>query len=197
MTKGGLVSLIVLAGILLVVFIFFKVQKDQAEKEVQMKEIKRQEQILNNASPEQIAFERQRAQYYSDYLTAQNDITKSKIFNDANNYSRQFAERKNFRFNNWFGTLKTIYTGQGGNDLFFEVTSKLSDMTISYKVNYEISQQSTTYNQIAELKEGDKVFFDFEFIPDIKRGVVEASFSEDGSLRAPEFNVFFHNIRAK
>jgi hypothetical protein len=193
----------VVAGLILAFIIYNKIQVGQAEKEAELKEAQRieiirknKEQSINNASAKQIEFERQRAQFYNEYLSAKNDIRKSQIYNEANSYSRKYAERHNFRFNNWYGTLKTIYTSQGGTNLFFEITSKLSDITISYKVNYYISPQSKIYNQIADLGEGDKVLFDFEFIPDSERGIVEASFSESGSLSAPEFNVFFHNVRS-
>jgi len=202
--KGCFVSLAVVAGLVLVFIIYNKIQRDQEIKEAEQKEAQRlemirmnKEQSINNASSEQIEFERQRANYYNQYVNAKNDIRKSQIYNEANSYSRKYAEKHNFRFNNWYGTLKTIYTSQGGTNLFFEITSKLSDITIRYKVNYDISPQSKIYNQIADLGEGDKVLFDFEFIPDSKRGIVEASFSESGSLRAPEFNVFFHNVRTK
>lgn len=203
MKKGCFVSLAVVAGLILAFIIYNKIQVGQAEKEAELKEAQRieiirknKEQSINNASAKQIEFERQRAQFYNEYLSAKNDIRKSQIYNEANSYSRKYAERHNFRFNNWYGTLKTIYTSQGGTNLFFEITSKLSDITISYKVNYYISPQSKIYNQIADLGEGDKVLFDFEFIPDSERGIVEASFSESGSLSAPEFNVFFHNVRS-
>lgn len=144
---------------------------------------------------QQKEFEKQRAQFYSEYNNAMNDIQKSQVFNNANSYSGEFAKNNNYEFNNWIGKISTIYTSQGGNNLFFEMTSNISGINISYKVNYDIGPSTDIYREISKLKEGDNVEYSFKFIPDIERGIEEASFSEEGSLKAPEFNVVFLNVR--
>lgn len=103
---------------------------------------------------------------------------------------------------NWTGTLKALSTTSEGKahvavELPCETVvsvqtwnNELSDMSDKTL----IPQSSPIFDKVAELKVGQKVIFDGQFLPDDKNGFVEQSISEAGSLKEPEFSFRFSNI---
>jgi hypothetical protein len=201
--KGCLITLSTIVGIILIIFLYNEIKQSQEQKELKRQEEQRleiekknREFRLSNTPQTQMEFETERDTYYKKYKEAKNDILKSRIYKETNEYSSRFAVRNNFVVKNWYGTVTNIYSHHEGKFLSFEVKSKLRDIIIAYStlIKYT-SDTKNLFDQISVLAEGDKVLFHFEFAPDAERGIKETSFSESGSLREPEFKGLFHNVK--
>ncbi len=148
-------------------------------------------------------FESKRWNFYKSYDAAPNDIKKSAIWVNANNYTKQFV-KKNEKFTKWVGIVKSIYTDQGGATVELKIESNLyfdrSLNDVSYHTYNKIipnslpKKGSKVYNQISDLAVDDFVYFSGIFIKDEKKGIYERSLTENGSLEEPEFEVIFTNI---
>jgi len=150
-------------------------------------------------------FEIKRNSFREDYSDAPNEIKKSAIWVEANEWTRQFGRSRGWKINNWYGTIEDLSTDQGGDFLTLSISSRKFGTRIDYETwnnrfsdmddNTMPKKGSKIYNQAAELLEGDYVYFSAELLSDSEKGIKESSMTESGSLRAPEFKVRFTDIR--
>lgn len=154
--------------------------------------------------PQQREFERKRSSLHGMYLRAPNEIRKSAIWTDANEWTRQFAEDRGWEVQDWYGRLSGLDTDQGGALLWLTVTSKRFGITVEYRTNSSrllgadrtmLRKGSKVYDQARDLEVGDYVYFSAELIADGSKGIEELSFTELGSLSKPEFVVRFTDLR--
>ncbi len=157
---------------------------------------------VHKSSPQiQRNFESKRWTFYKSYDTAPNEIKKSSIWVAANKWTKSFANN-NENFINWAGKIVRLETDQGGDYLYLSIVSSKDGFNkIYYKTwnnslsdighNTVIKKGSTLYNQVANFKIGDFVKFSGEFIKSERKGLKEASLTEEGSLQEPEFIVRF------
>lgn len=145
-------------------------------------------------------FEKARNDFYNSYENAPNEIKKSAIFIQSRKHTCEFEKKHGRNFTDWIGEINGISTDQGGDEITsFIIESKSQGCTIYYK-EFGIKKGTQLYDQIAELKEGDRVFFSFKFNEEPfstneKECYDELSITELGSLEEPEFDVSFSNIR--
>jgi uncharacterized protein YecT (DUF1311 family) len=141
----------------------------------------------------------------SRYAAGQNEIQKSLAFNECNKARLAFAQAHGI--SGWVGRISDISTDQGadvvsvtidasvgGFDMAFgTVTDRLSDLTTGSM----ITQSNPLFNVLAQMKIGDTVAFDAEFLPhpEANRGIWESSLTEQGSMASPEVFVKFTSIR--
>ena len=168
-----------------------------------MKEAKEQTASLN-IPEEQANFESSRKLYYEKYLAGQNEIKKSAVFNNANADAATFRKNNKGLIQNFVGKITDIATDQGGDYVSIVIQSSSQGITVSYKTwnnsfsdigdNTMPAKGSKIYNQVAEVTEGDYVYFSAKTIKDSQRGMKEGSLTELGSLKRPEFIVKFTDI---
>jgi hypothetical protein len=158
------------------------------------------EKELSDIPTEQAEFQEARNSYYQSYEAAPNEIKKSDIFNASRTHTCSFKEKYGDTFNNWTGTVADISTDQGGDEILkFSIESDEQGVSVSYQ-QMGIKRGSPLYKQIAEFTIGQKVYFTFSFEDEafstnVKECFDEASLTELGSLREPEFRVTFKSIR--
>ena len=140
----------------------------------------------------QVKFEEQRATLYSEYTSAKNEIKKSAVFNKSRKNTCDFVQKNGSSFINWHGEITYLSTDQGGDEVDLSITSSENGIKVAYKI-YGIKMKSDLYDQISNYAEGEYVYFNF-----MPQGMLainstenecfdEISFTEEGSLRAPEF----------
>ena len=140
----------------------------------------------------QVKFEEQRATLYSEYTSAKNEIKKSAVFNKSRKNTCDFVQKNGSSFINWYGEITYLSTDQGGDEVNLSITSSENGIKVTYEI-YGIKMKSDLYDQISNFTEGDYVYFNF--IPQGMSAINstenecfdETSFTEEGSLRAPEF----------
>ena len=109
---------------------------------------------------------------------------------------------KGGKIKDWTGTLKTLTTTSEGKahvavELPCEIPVSVQTWNNELSDIFDktlIPQSSPIFDKIAELKEGQKVMFGGQFLPDDKNGFGEQSMSEAGSLKEPGFSFRFSNI---
>lgn len=140
----------------------------------------------------------------SKYASGQNEIQKSLAFNECNKARLAFAEAH--AISRWVGRIADISTDQGadvvsvtidasvdGFDMAFgTVTNRLSDIATGSM----ITPSDPLFDVLAQMKVGDTVAFDAEFLPhpEANRGIWESSLTEQGSMDSPEIFVKFTAI---
>ena len=140
----------------------------------------------------QVKFEEQRATLYSEYTSAKNEIKKSAVFNKSRKNTCDFVQKNGSSFINWYGKITYLSTDQGGDEVDLSITSSENGIKVAYEI-YGIKMKSDLYDQISNFAKGDYVYFNFT-----PQGMLainstenecfdEISFTEEGSLRAPEF----------
>ncbi|MDP2209177.1 MAG: hypothetical protein Q8K98_10475 [Bacteroidota bacterium] len=142
-------------------------------------------------------FESKRASFWKNYNIALNEIKKSQIFNEANNWTAS-----NYSYGTyWRGTIKQLSTDKGGSKVDISIESTQSGFTVEYRTSMSffedksmIRSGTAVYNQLSDVAVGDEVFFVFSFIPDKERSIREGSLTESGSMYKPEFIVDFTEI---
>lgn len=132
-----------------------------------------------------------------------NEVQKSLAFNQCNSERREFANGRSIV--GWAGKITSMETDQGADVVSLEVFAKVDGFKIGYTtMPNRISDGSARtlirpgtplFEKVSNLREGQIVAFDAEFIPDPERGVVELSLTEKGSLRSPVFAIRFTDIR--
>lgn len=139
-------------------------------------------------------FESKRAEFWKLYNAGSNEIRKSQVFNEANNWSASNYSSGSY----WRGTVKQLSTNKGGSTVDLSIESTRSGFTVEYKTSMSffddesmIRAGTAVYNQLADITIGDEVFFSFSFLPDKERGLREGSLTESGSMYNPEFIVRF------
>lgn len=110
------------------------------------------------------------------YISAQNEIVKSAIFNDILSERFQYFKAKKYKIENWVGRIKSIETPKGGACVYAKVTAELEGMKIIYtnipyltdaaesalyrsKRDHWSMEGGKVYEQLSRLKEGDEVVF--------------------------------------
>ena len=140
----------------------------------------------------QIEFEKARKQFYKSFQNAPNEIKKSAIIKESSSNICEFESRNGRRFENWTGVLKTITaTGIFADDAIITIESRSQGRRITYHAVE--SGGSTVYNKIAELKEGDNVYFTFRF--HAGRFIEECFYYQSQEISHPEFMVSISDIR--
>lgn len=163
--------------------------------------------LARSAPSEQINFENMRSSFFHKYINSINEIQQSAIFNDANNATREFCEAIDYHAVGWAMRITQIGTDHGGGHAYLTVSSDLSGNEIEYKTwnnelsdvidNTSISKGTALYRNIGQFSEGDLIYVTFNFIEDLETGAREASLTELGSMRKPEFIVKFIEIHRR
>jgi hypothetical protein len=156
--------------------------------------------VVSDIPKEQAEFQEARNSFYQAYDAALNEIKKSDVFNDSRAHTCSFKNQYGDTFTDWTGVVADISTDQGGDEILkFSIESDEQGVSVSYQ-QMGIKRGSPLYKQIAEFAIGQKVYFTFSFEDEafstnVKECFDEASLTELGSLREPEFRVTFKSIR--
>ncbi len=147
-------------------------------------------------------FENARAGFYRKYKSQKNEILKSQVFREANEWTRNFGEQIGWTIRDWEGKITRISTSHGGEEASLTIESSRDGFTCQYKAvsifgldESSIKMGTKVYNQLAEFQEGDYVYFSCNLYEDKEKGIRENSLTEEGSLRVPELVIKFTNIR--
>lgn len=135
-------------------------------------------------------FEGLRGKLRLPYSNAKNEIVKSSIFNAANKKVDDFFSTNGTYAKNWNGEIKTLSTSHGGKDAWLVVRGV--DGT-TYRMS-DIDSNSELYRELALLQEGEHVIFSGSF-QKAASGLWDISFTERGSLEAPEYRFIFETVR--
>lgn len=142
---------------------------------------------------------------HDNYRNGQNEIQKSLAFNECNRQRTEFAARSGI--SGWTATIRDISTDQGADVVTLDLVAEVDGYAITYSTvgnrlsdvgsNSLITPDNPLFGVLAGMKEGDRVTFDATFLrdPSGKRGIWEASITEQGSMSDPAFNVKFVDIR--
>ena len=147
----------------------------------------------------QVQFENERMSLKTEYKSAKNQIKKSAVFNESRRKTCDFVNAHGSNFSNWYGKIKYLITDQGGDEVAITIISDEHGLDIEYDTA-GIKMGSSVYNQVTELEKGDYVYFSFTprsagAITSTERECFnETSWTEEGSLDAPEFSVEFSRI---
>jgi len=147
-------------------------------------------------SERQVSLETSRKEFFDNYRRAGNDIKSANIFAEAGNWTREFAQSYNYKFENWYGIVTNLFTSDGGNEAHLVIKSEYHDILVEYKQS-GILKDSDVYTDISSLNVGSGVYFSGFFKPADGsslfegKGVAELSLTNRGSLEAPEFSVIF------
>jgi hypothetical protein len=144
---------------------------------------------ISQYPPGQLALERARAGRYAAYKSAANEIQASAIFRDANDATYAAMQRSNGIARNWVGTIDRLSTSHGGQSAYVAIRSYDS----TYYRSGAIPSGSSLYQQLGDLKIGQNVYFSGQF-SGWDGSNVEGSFTENGSLSKPTFDVEFSSI---
>lgn len=136
----------------------------------------------------QMEFERNRSSFAEQYKSGINEIQKSKAYRDANEWSLSFAKSIEMQAKNWVGKIGDISTDKGGNSASMWITSNNNGFRIMYS-NYGINNGSKVYNALANLSEGDVVYFSFQFKSDDETGIKNNDLTESGAITDPDLDV--------
>lgn len=180
-----------LVGAVVLAWLFWPEQKSDAD--------------IDTLTQNQINFEEARNIFYSRYENGVNEIQKSNVWNDSNEYLCSFVEKNGRVFENWVGAVESLDTNQGGSEITnFTIVSDVFGTEVEYQFlngftirdDVTISRGSEIYNQLAQLSIGDMVSFSFTF----ERGnnvkcISEGSLTEYGSVSNPEYNVIFKEVK--
>jgi len=132
--------------------------------------------IEQYAPSEQHVFHKNYKNYSSEFQSGQNEIIKSKVYNDTLWWRHAFFESRMFKIVNWIGKIKKIETPKGGSYVTAEIETDLDGITIIYtnlgylsehvesifnrsKKDLGAMQGGTVYNQLAHFKQGDWAVF--------------------------------------
>ncbi len=143
--------------------------------------------LLKESVEQQSVFEENQAQFYYRYHNAVNEAKASLIFNDANGWSTEFAN-KHIQIFNWNGVLSSVTTPKGGDHANVKINSGM----VTYKD--AISITSPLYGKIAEIEIGRTVYFSGHFTWDRKGMIAEDSLTEGGRMKNPEFKINIADI---
>ena len=198
-------TITILSTIFFIFIAFGSMDEESGDETAKKTEIETNKLKNFNVPENQKLFEDMRKSQHEKYNYSKNDIMRSKAFSEANDFSKKFYNDNNGKIVDFTGQITTISTDQGGDYLNITIKSKLHGLTVSYKTwnnsfsdegfNSLIKKGSDVYNKVADLTEGDYVYFSAKLYKDRERGVEECSMSEIGSLSSPEFIVKFYDIR--
>ena len=162
-------------------------QTKQIKPESNIDRIKNNNEI--NSQSLQNEFETSRTDKLNQYDSAINEIKKSAVFNIANTDMMSVIKKISGEINGWVGTVKSITTSHGGTDASISI---ISSNNVIYRNDSDIPADTSLYNQLSALREGQSV----KFSGNIMQGfsVYEHSVTERGSLNEPEFHIDFSSI---
>ena len=156
---------------------------------------------INNTQKE---FEEKRSSFFELYDNAVNDIQRSGIWLETNDWTSDFSKQNNRQVKKWFAEVYSLSTSQGGDYLSVTLVSEKFNIDIEYKTwsnrfsdsddNTMIRKGSDIYESFSSLKEGDIVCFSGRLIRDREKGIRESSLTEYGSLSNPEFVMKFTDV---
>lgn len=165
--------------------------------------------IEQYAPSDQLKFHRIYKTYSSAYKNGANDIVKSKIFNDILSERYAFFYAREFKIENWIGHIKNIETPKGGGYVTAEIKADFDGMEITYtnlgylsehverifdssKRDSGAVQGGQVYNQLAQMKEGERVIFSAKVSRKVNSdyGVFEMQ-----DVKYPKIAVQFTDIR--
>lgn len=139
------------------------------------------------------------------YTAGVNEIQRSIAFNTCNKARTAFAA--NGPISGWVGRIQAISTNQGADVVSLRIVTSVDGFDVGYRtVNNRVSDigsgslitpDNPLFSALAGMQEGEVVEFDGEFLQDPSgdRGVWESSFTEEGSMEEPGFNLRFTAIR--
>ncbi|MHA8020109.1 hypothetical protein ACX94F_08645 [Stenotrophomonas hibiscicola] len=134
-----------------------------------------------------------------------NEIQKSVAFNTCNKARTAFAATG--PISGWVGRIEAISTNQGADVVSLRIATSVDGFDIGYRtVSNRVSDigsgslitpDNPLFSALAGMQEGEVVEFDGEFLQDPSgdQGVWESSFTEEGSMEEPGFNLRFTAIR--
>ncbi len=138
--------------------------------------------------------------FYKPYRDAgDNQLKKSR---ERKNRKKKLKETmKSMSFKNWIGKIDTLGTTDDGHG-YIDLDLYKSDFSIQTHNNAFSDMTSNTlikdgtklYDQMIELKEGDRVTVSGSFISADKDHILEISMSEDGAMTDPEFIIKISSI---
>jgi hypothetical protein len=165
--------------------------------------------IEQYAPSDQLKFHRIYKTYSSTYKNGANDIVKSKIFNDILSERYAFFYAREFKIENWIGHIKKIETPKGGGYVTAEIKADFDGMEIIYtnlgyisehverifdssKRDSDAVQGGQVYNQLAQMREGERVIFSAKVSRKVNSdyGVFEMQ-----DVKYPKIAVQFTDIR--
>lgn len=158
------------------------------------------ENQVENSQQRQL--ESQRKEYWQAYQSAANQIKQSEIFNQSREASCDFIRANGRQFYGWSGVLQELTTTQGGGMVMRVVLrSERYGLPVDY-VHSFIEQEDALYHKLSELKQGQRVYFNFAFNEEVEffnisECLDELSLTEEGSLMNPEFSITLHDVAGK
>jgi hypothetical protein len=146
--------------------------------------------LLGSFLAKQAAFEEKQAEFHLAYGSTDNQVRKSQIFNEANEWSFDFIRQDRFGFQSWEGQLARVTTSKGGD----VANVKIKSRTASYIA--KVPATAGVYSSFLDLNEGDEVRFSGDFV--VKHNLLaEGSWTESGRMYNPEFEVHLTRISLK
>jgi len=145
-------------------------------------------ELINYFRARQPQFESQQIDFGRQYANGMNDVARSNTFNESNRWSASFMKEDNYRFYDWQGTLLTLSTTKGGN----EVRARINSNNIIYIV--DLTSSSPAYAKLAGVETWKKVRFSGVFRVGGGGLLVEDSMTEVGKMLNPEFKIQLTDI---
>jgi hypothetical protein len=155
------------------------------------------------SSEQQQAFIRMIEDYSERYREAENELQSS-----ARRSERQAALAKllpDREVHEWTGTLESLDTDSRGNAYITITPDGAEDMTIATWNNAladadtqsMIPSGSELFEELATMREGERVIFSGTFVADDQDHIAEGSLTEDKAMTTPDFVMVFSEIRAE
>jgi uncharacterized protein YecT (DUF1311 family) len=144
--------------------------------------------LMNYFRARQPQFESRQKEFGRQYINGMNDVARSNTFNESNKWSASFMKEDNYRFYDWHGTLLTLSTTKGGN----EVRARINSDNIIYKV--DLTSSSPAYAKLAGVETWKMVRFSGVFRVGGDGLLVEDSMTEVGKMLNPEFKIQLTDI---
>lgn len=170
-----------------------------ADKDITSLSASAKKQVLAKYREDQRGFHLERKRLYQRYNNAANEIAESTVFRDAGEYTSKFFRERSNVIENWQGVIRSIDTPHGGDTASVIIVSDFSGFEIEFKTDRStlLGRNTKPYDQLMKVHKGSSVIFSAEVISvDSEKGIKEKSWTEKGSLRAPEFIVEFTDFQA-
>jgi len=161
-------------------------QHSGTEHEQKAREIRNR--LMEYFHARQNQFEQNQMEFGRQYGNGRNDVARSNTFNESNHWSASFMKEDNYRFYDWQGTLLTLSTTKGGN----EVAARINSNNIMYIA--ELSSSSPAYQKMANVETFKKVRFSGVFKTKKDGSLMEDSITELGKMLNPEFKIDLTDI---
>jgi hypothetical protein len=145
---------------------------------------------------EQISFESLRKSGCQAYDNGGED----KIFKELSTSTKEYFDKLGYKINYWSGIVNDIEIDANKKLISLNVVSNVTGFKVNYKISkYDSSLQpeynSNIWRQLSLIKLKDEVIFCGLVFGDDEKGIKESSFSQKGSIREPDFLVYFVDIQ--